>query len=218
MMPRLIRHAIRSLLDRHPHIELVAEGTAGIDVTNLVEQYKPDILLLDLSMPQSHQPEESHIKFRAMPTIERLAKSYPQTQIILLTSHHIPALVSKARHTGIPGYLLKSDDLSMHLHSAIESVAKGGIYYSETISKHILSARSDDLVRGDLSDRQLEMILAIYRHPDASSVELAKQLGIKESTFKTHLQRAYKVLGVTNKTAAVVKCIQLGRIDTRRPV
>ena len=213
----LIRHAIRSLLNRHENIDLVGEGDSGDMVVRLVREHKPDILLLDLSMPEFGNAGMKS-KFNTLSIIDELTELYPDTKIILLTGHQIPSsdLLRTVRSSAVFGYLLKSDKLSMHLHSAIESVYGGGMYYSETISNDMLNSgrnesNQDDI---DLSDRQIEIIAAIYREPDLSSAELASKLDISESTFKTHLRRAYKSLGVTNKTAAVIKCMKLKLIDT----
>lgn len=206
----LIRHAIHSLIAEQPAIDLVAEGSTGDDVLRLVEKHVPDVLLLDLSMPQNAE-EPAEGRFRALPTIDRLNELYPHIKIIVLTSHYLSTLVRKAREKGISGYLLKDDDLSLHLPAAIQAVHKGSVYFSETITDRMFNGENR-AAGADLTRRQIAVINAIYRSPDASYASLATELEIKEPTFKSHLAKAFAALGVTNKTAAVLKCLELGLI------
>ncbi len=207
----LIRQAISSLIDPQPHIDLVGMGKTGDDVFILLEEHEPDVLLLDLSMPQNEDPDDE-TRFRALPTIDRLLETYPETRIIVLSSHRIPSLIQTAREKGIPGYLLKSDDLSVHLAAAIMTVAKGAIYFSESIGPQAVKTKNGRSQNVELSDRQIDVLNAIYSAPDASYARLASDLGIKETTLKSHLSRAFSALGVTNKTAAVLKGLELGII------
>jgi DNA-binding NarL/FixJ family response regulator len=112
----------------------------------------------------------------------------------------------------VNGYLLKGDDLSMSLPGAIETVSRGSIYFSETISQRLFY---DDAKRHEnvsLTDRQIEVLNAIYSSPDALYSRLAADLGITQPTFKRHLTKSFIALGVTNKTSAMIRCRELGLI------
>ena len=210
----LIRQAVRSLVDEREDMKLVGEGSTGEDAVALVEQHEPNVLLLDLSMPQSAAQEGQ--RFQALPTISRLAKRYPEIAIIILTQHYIPVLIKGALSRGVKGYLLKSDDLSLNLPSAIETVSKGGVYFSETISQKLFGSGNDRSEMVNLTERQIEMLNAIYSSPDAAYAEHARNLNITESTFKSHLTKAFKALGVTNVTAAMIRCMELGIVSTEK--
>ena len=209
----LIRQAIKSIVGTKENMELVAEGAVASDALKLTEQYQPDVLLLDLNMPRDEHDNAGH--FQALPTIARLRDQHPHTSIIILTQHYIPVIIRGAIQSGVSGYLLKSDDLSLNLSGAIETVAQGGAYFSETVSqklfKNEIYGRWEEV---NLTKRQIDMLIAIYNSPDASYAEHAKNLEIKVPTFKAHLSKAFKALGVANATSAIIRCIELGIINT----
>ncbi len=209
----LIRQAIKSLVSTRENMELVAEGAVGSDALKLTEQYQPDVLLLDLSMPQNEEDTEG--RFQALPTIARLMERHPDTSIIILTQHYVPVIIHGAIKRGVSGYLLKSDDLSLNLPGAIEAVAKGGVYFSETVGQQLFqNGAQDKKEKVNLTERQIDILTTIYNSPDASYTEHAKNLNIKVTTFKAHLTKAFKALGVTNITAAIIRCMELGIINT----
>jgi len=210
----LIRQGVRSLLEPREDMELVGEGSTGDDVLSLVEEFKPDILLLDLSMPQSGTDGASGEQFKALPTIARLTKTHPDTDIIVLTQYFVPVIIQGAIDLGVKGYLLKTDDLSLNLPSAVDTVSRGGVYFSETIGQELFGkSRTEREV--NLTARQIQILSTIAQNPDDSYVSHAMNLGITESTLKNHLTKAFRALGVTNNTAAIIRCIQLGIIPLK---
>lgn len=206
----LIREGIRNNISSHKNIELVGEGRSGDDVFPLVEKYRPDILLLDLSMPQHTSGEAK--QFQALPAISKLSEIYPETRIIILSQQYLPVIIEGAIERGVMGYILKSDDLSLNLPSAIQTVAKGGVYFSETISTELFARHHSPKADHSLTERQIEILTQIAMNPDLSYVEHATFFGISESTLKGHLTKAFKALGVKNVTAAIIKCMQIGII------
>ncbi len=211
----LIRKGIKSLVEEREYMELVAEGGVGDDVMPLVEQYQPNVLLLDLSMHQHQKEDDDGTRFQALPTISKLTKQHPQTDIIILTQHYVPVLIRGAINRGVKGYILKSDDLSLNLAGAIETVAIGSVYFSETISKQLFrNGEVGKAAKTNLTERQTQILNAIYNSPDVPYSILAKNLQITESTFKAHLTKAFKALGVTNVTAAMIRCMELEIIHT----
>jgi DNA-binding NarL/FixJ family response regulator len=206
----LISQAIRSLLAPHEEIEVVAQGSVGADVFTLVQQHRPNVLILDLSMPQSHDsPSE---RFRALPAIARLRKTHPDTAIIILSQHFVPVIIEGAIELGVQGYLLKGDNLSLDLPTAVMAVSRGGVSFSETVHRKLFSKPETPPNIG-LTPRHLEVLTAIAARPDLSYAEQAGQLGITESTLKNHLTRAFKALDVPNITAAIICCARIGLIS-----
>ena len=134
----LIHEAVQSLIDKHEDIELVGTGLDGDDVFHLVETHKPDILLLDLEMPQSRTGNTGQ-RFRALPTIAQLRKKYPQTAPIILSQHLLRPLINRAVEYGLRGYLLKSDGLSLEVPDAVRRVSQGGLAFSETIRQQVFA-------------------------------------------------------------------------------
>jgi DNA-binding NarL/FixJ family response regulator len=210
----LIRQGVRSLLTPREDMELVGEGSTGDDVLALVKELAPDVLLLDLSMPQSSAGGTSGEQFKSLPAIATLTKTHPKTAIIVLTQYFVPVIIQGAIDLGVRGYLLKSDDLSLNLPSAVIAVSRGGVYFSETISEELFGKpKTERSVH--LTARQIEILTTIAREPDHSYANHATNLGITESTLKNHLTKAFKALAVTNITAAIIRCMQLGIIPLK---
>lgn len=207
----LIRSAVRSLLEPKDHIDLVAEGSVGAHVSQLVEKHRPDVLILDMGMPMTEEPKAEE-RFFPLPTVARLNREYPATAVIFLTQYASPVLIKSAIELGVRGYLLKSDNLSLHLPEAVEVVYRGGVYFSRQISDLLFKTDHHSPPSALLSTRQLEIILAIAKAPDITYQQLAYELSITESTLKGHLNKAFKALEVTNITACIITCMQLGLI------
>lgn len=203
----LIRTAIRSLLESQENIQLVGEGSAGEHVLPLVETHQPDVLILDLAMPQSEN-DLSGERFPILQTVSQLSQEFPDTAVIFLTQYASHSMSQQAISRGVRGYLLKSDDLSMNLPGAIEAVHRGGVYFSKEISEMLFQPMHKPDASPILSERQKEIILAIAQTPDATYQKIAYALSITESTLKGHLNKAFKALDVTNITACIITCMQ----------
>jgi DNA-binding NarL/FixJ family response regulator len=207
----LIHEAIRSLMADHQNMELVAEGYVGDHVFSLVEEHRPNVLILDLMMPAHENSQQKDQTFSPVPALERLVEEYPDTAIIILSQFLHKTIAQSAIDHGVRGYLLKSDNLSLNLPVAIEQVNKGGVYFSLEFSQELFSAKGPPPNKL-LTVRQRETILAIAKNPDQSYSQIADGLGIAERTVKGHLNNAYRALEVSNITACIIRCMQLGLI------
>jgi DNA-binding NarL/FixJ family response regulator len=205
----LIREGIRSVLAAAQDIILVAEGVAGEQLEPLVASHHPDIVLLDLEMPQTIDSDDA--SFQALPAITHLRQHYPQTRVIILSQHATPALVEGAVTSEVGGYLLKDDELSLCLAEAIRTVHRGGLYLSGSVARRLRQAsRVDGEV---LTERQQQIFWAIVAAPDLSYAAHAQKLGISEHTFSNHLRQIFERMDVSNITAAIVKAIRLGIVS-----
>jgi two-component system response regulator DegU len=207
----LLREAIRGRLATSEQITVVGEGSVGEDILSLVEQLKPDVLILDLNMPQYRQGEFS-VRFQALPTISRLSKQYKDMAIIILTVVYQPGMIYGAIDCGVRGYILKSDDMALNIPAAVKQVDQGGFYFSESVEKELFNRGLQQNQPMNLSDRQLEALMLLATDINASYLRHAQTMGISESTFKKHLDEIYKTLGVNNSRAAVIKAMQWGII------
>lgn len=207
----LLREAIRGRLAANEQITVVGEGSVGEDVFPLVERLRPDVLLLDLNMPQYHEGDLA-VRFQALPTISRLAKQYEGIAIIILTVVYQPGMIHGAIDRGVRGYILKSDDMALNIPAAIKQVSQGGFYFSESIEKELFNKALQRDQPLNISDRQIEALMLLTTDINASYTHHAQAMGISESTFKKHLDEIYKALGVNNSRAAVVKAMQWGII------
>ena len=129
----LIREAIRIRLERDSEITLVGEGTRGEQVLPLVEAHRPDVLLLDLLMPQ--YADEGKGDFPYLETITALVRLYPRTKIIILSQEDRPEVVAEMIRIGIQGYLMKGDASSLQLAEAVKKVNAGESVFSSAIVK-----------------------------------------------------------------------------------
>jgi two-component system, NarL family, response regulator DegU len=211
----LIREAVRSLLSARSDIEIVGEGDVGEDVVPLMETHEPDILLLDLNMPQKKVANNGS-KFHAPAVIKEIRRRWPDTGVIVLTMENVPALILQTINWGVAGYVLKGDDLSLQLITAIDMVSKGSVYFSESVSQTLVG-KKEDTQNVTLTPRQMEIMTLVYRNPDGSNLDYAQALGIKEGTVRSHLSSAYVTLGVTNVKAAILRCLELGFFENRTP-
>lgn len=205
----LIHEAIGSILAKRDDMELVGTGAIGDHVIPLVKKHNPDVLILDLNMPQSEHAGSKVERFAILPTIVHLLKRYPRTAIIILTQHMFPMVLQKAVELGVNGYILKSDDVSLNLATAIDTISQGGVYYSQTVLNE-LRKKQNGQPTISLTKRQVDVLSITRRYPNASYRENAQRLGIKESTFKTHLHGAFITLGAKNATAAILQSLELG--------
>jgi len=207
----LLREAIRGRLTASEQIAVVGEGSVGEDVFSLVEQLKPDVLILDLNMPQYRQGDLS-VRFQALPTISRLSKQYKGMAIIILTVVYQPGMIYGAIDRGVNGYILKSDDMALNIPAAVKQVYSGGFYFSESIEKELFNRVLQRDQPMNISDRRIEVLMHLATNINASYVQLAQAMGISESTFKKHLDEIYKTFEVNNSRAAVIKAMQWGII------
>ncbi len=203
----LIREAIHSLLASRNDMQLVGEGWVGEHVFQLVEKHRPDVLILDVGMPDS-ETSQADERFSALPTVEKLNSAYPDTAVIFLTQYAYQSLSQGAMALGVRGYLLKSDNLSLKLPGAIEAVHRGGAYFSKEVSQLLFQSSKGLNSKPVLSNRQKEIVLAIAQNPDASYQQIANELSITESTVKGHLNKVFKALEVANITACILACMQ----------
>jgi DNA-binding NarL/FixJ family response regulator len=208
----LIHEAIRSLLSAQDDIEIVGQGHTGEDLFPLMEVHQPDVLLLDLHMPQSNKNGNVEM-FAPIPAFTTLRQEYEETAVIILSQHHNLAMIQAAVENGVKGYLLKGDNLSLKLAGAIDAASKGGVYFSQEISQQLFNPLETTNQAVTLTDRQRECIQVIAQNPDLPYQQLAQQLGITEHTFKWHLTNAFKQLCVTNITACIIRCMQLKLIS-----
>jgi len=205
----LIHEAIRSLLSNYDHIDHVGEGYVGDDVIPLVNRHRPNVIILDLIMPQS---EDNERRFTPLQVLAEIRQQFQEVSVIILSQYLHQGIAQVAIEHGVRGYLLKSDNLSLNLPAAIEQVNKGGVYFSTAFSQEMFS-RKDPLQDNLLTERQKEVILAVAKAPDLSYAQIAADLNLETRTVKGHLSNAYKVLGVTNITACIIRCLQLGIIS-----
>lgn len=209
----VITHGIEQILSEYPNINVVGRGCVGDDIYPLLREHNPNVLILDLNMPQCHDGEEG--QFKALPTIAQVIKQYPDLAIIILTNYYVPTIIQGALELGVKGYFLKSDHMETALPPAILKISKGGVAFSDTVERNLFGNILQNKSLPKLTKRHVEVLSLLALNGDASNAELANDLGIAEDTIKHHLTKIFSALGVTNRTSAIIRAAQTGIISIR---
>lgn len=215
----LVRQGIRSLLADKPDIKIVGEGSAGEHLPVLVQEHRPDVILLDIGMPQKEATAlDDHLDntFRVLPAIARLRNQHPAIQIVIVSQYESQAIIEGALDLGVRGYLLKDDALSLQLAEAIRTVSWGGLYFSPEIEKRLTRGGPRDSKDAVLTARQKEILQALANNPSLSHQQIAERLGISEHTLNNHLRKIYEQLEATNKLEALLNAMRMELISIER--
>ncbi|MFI6386654.1 response regulator [Nonomuraea sp. NPDC050540] len=191
----VVRDGLRGMFDGLPDITVVAAAADGREALALARSTEPDVVLMDLRMPN----------LDGVGAIRRLHAAHPATKVIVLTTYDTDGDVGRALAEGVAGYLLK-DTPREELHLAVRTAAAGGRVLSPAIAGHLMAGKSRQ--PKDPSPRELEVLRLIAK--GAGNKEVARTLLISETTVKTHLKHVFAKLGVETRAAAVVAAMERG--------
>lgn len=206
----IVREGLRLILEKAGKakgIELVSDAASGTEALQLIEETRPDIVLMDLRMPGMDGIE----------AIGRIRSAWPRIAVIILTTYNEDDLMLRGLQAGASGYLLK--DVSREtLFQAIQVAARGEMLVQPHIMARILShATTSDApqtsqqtlpAHGLLTERERTVLAAVAR--GERNKEIAIQLSVTEHTIKAHLSSIYTKLEVDSRAAAVAKALELG--------
>lgn len=202
----LIRQGLRLILETEPDLELVGEASDGAEALRLCKKLKPDVVLMDLRMPNMD----------GLTAIEKLRVEQPEIAVVILTTFNEDKLMFRGLQAGARGYLLKDTDRST-LFDTIRAAARGETLLKPEIMARVLSQANAPGTRSDgpinLTDREFEVLVSIAR--GERSKEIAAHLGISERTVKAHLASIYDKLGVDSRAAAIAVAAQKGFLDNQ---
>lgn len=192
----MVRSGLSAFLYAYDDLELVGEASSGEKAIALCSKVKPDVILMDLVMPEMDGIEATHQVLEVSPT----------TKVIVLTSFAEDELVFPAIEAGAIGYLLKDVD-PQDLHHAIQAVHRGETQLHPDITKKLIdrvtaSQKGADTVPGDLTPRELEVLALIAQ--GQSNREIAATLTISEKTVKTHVGNILSKLHLSDRTQAAI--------------
>jgi DNA-binding NarL/FixJ family response regulator len=206
----LVRAGFRMILDAEPEMEVVGEASDGREAIDQVRALRPDVVLMDIRMPELDGLEASR---RIL--ADGVAGDEPP-RILMLTTFDLDEYVYEALRAGASGFLLK-DTPPEQLVSAIHVIAAGDALLSPSITRRVIS----EFVKGsgpkpqaqfprleDLTARELEVLGLIAR--GLSNAEIAKELFVSETTVKTHVARILMKLGLRDRVQAVVLAYEAG--------
>lgn len=195
----LIREGLKQLLEFDGSIEVVAEASNGIECLEKLNSFQPDVLLLDINMPDKNGIEVLR---------EMKAENSP-VKVLILTVHNELEYLMNAVDIGVDGYILKDSELA-ELKRAISAVIDGENY----IQPSLIPALNNQLVNRDiekdkinlLTNRELEVLAQVAN--GMFNKEIATNLNISERTVKNHISNIFKKIDVSDRTQAAVFAIK----------
>ena len=198
----VVRTGLHGILASQPDFEVVGEASTGREAVDLVQALRPDVVLMDLRMPEMDGVE----------AISRIVAEQPEARVLVLTTYDGDADIVRAVGAGATGYLLK-DTPREELCRAIRAAARG-----ESVLAPVVAARLMGRVRepqGEaLSGREAEVLKLVAG--GTSNKEIGQQLHISEATVKPHLSHIFGKLGVDDRTAAVTAALERGILQLER--
>lgn len=201
----LFRGGIKLLLQRQTGFEVIGEAGGGLEGIKAARRLNPDVILLDL-----HMPEMSGLE-----TIPLLREEVPQARIIMLTVSEDAEDLLQALQAGACGYLLKNIDTDFLLQSIARAAAGESVMSPQMASKlaRVVRApvRSASAAASQLSPREREIIGKLVH--GSSNKEIARQLGLAESTVKIHVQGILRKLQLSSRVQAAVYAVEHGLVD-----
>ena len=205
----LVRAGIRALLEKLPGVEVVAEAGDGRGVLNLIKLHRPDVVLMDITMPG----------LSGLEVAERIIKELPKIKIIMLSMHHNEEYVWRALKAGASGYLLKKS-ATAELATALQRVTRGEIYLSKEISDGLprdfaldgIANRKSPLEQ--LSGRQREILQLIAEGQNTKGI--ADLLKVSPKTIEYHRIKLMDCLNVHDVAGLVRFALRVGLIPPEK--
>lgn len=200
---RLFSEAVRSLLATEDDIETIGIVTSGKDAISYIEEKQPDVILLDI-----HLPEVDGIK-----TVIHIKDKYPSTKVIFLTSFAENDLVISGMIAGADGFLLKDIDAS-NLIQSIRNAYNGQVvisgYAARILAKTIVDFKYErsDILKKEMSNRNIELTkresdIALLMSDNLSNKEIAEKFDLTQGTIKNYISDLYSKIGVRTRREAV---------------
>jgi DNA-binding NarL/FixJ family response regulator len=195
----MIRDGLKNLIIQYPEYTVIGEATCGVEALSLFRSLKPDLLILDISMPDINGMEVSR----------QILDEFPQANIIVLSMYDGEDYISRCLEIGVKGYVVKNESGS-ELDYAIKSVLKGNNYFSrqaqnvifKKYSQHVGKRKQrEEVIK--LTQREMEIVKLISE--GYTSQQMADKLFISPRTVETHRANLMKKVGVRNAIELVKK-------------
>ena len=194
----VVREGLAGMLRGQPDFEVVGVAGNGHEAVSLHKELAPDVILMDLRMPELDGVE----------AIQAIKSDNPSTYILVLTTYDSDADIIRAIEAGATGYLLK-DTPREELFRAIRTASSGESVLAPTVATRLMN-RMRAPAEENLSAREIEVLELVAT--GNSNKEVGKALHISTATVKTHLIHIYNKLGVDDRTSAVTTALEKGII------
>ena len=208
----LARASLQNMLLDEPDIEVVGEAANGREALSLCSRLRPDLVLMDVRMPEMD----------GLAATREIKRRHPQISVVMLTMHENPDYLLEALKAGAAGYVLKDAPQEVVVE-AVRQVRDGESpldtklaarllrrMAAESVGKRALAVRGDPHVES-LTPRELEVLELMKL--GLTNRQIAEQLVISLGTAKNHVEHIIAKLGVSDRTQAVVKCLKLGILE-----
>lgn len=195
----MIREGLKQLLEFDGSIEVVGEASNGVECLEKLSECKPEVLLLDINMPDKNGIE----------VLEQMKAEDSEVKVLILTVHNEMDYLMKAVDIGVDGYILK-DSESSELKKAIRTVRDGESYIQPSmipaLNNQLLNRDTDKDKISMLTNRELEVLVQVAN--GMFNKEIATNLNISERTVKNHISNIFKKIDVSDRTQAAVFAIK----------
>lgn len=197
----VVRLGLKSLLERHPQFEIVAEAGTAREALKHVEQYSPDVVVMDIRLPGGS----------GIDACEKITESYPDTQVIMLTSYAEDEMLFSAIRAGAAGYVLKQiggDDLVR----ALEAVSRGEALLDPAVTQRIFqevrrAAKEEEASAfADLTQQEKHVLILVSE--GKTNREIAKELFLGEGTVRNYVSSILSKLNVSNRAEAAAYAVE----------
>jgi DNA-binding NarL/FixJ family response regulator len=203
----IVRRGAREYLTGEPDMQVVGEARNGAEALRLVDELRPDVLIVDIQMPEISGVEVT----------TRVKQRHPECQVLVLTAFDNDPYIFALLKAGANGYLLKTADPD-DLVRAVRVVHEGQSWLGPEVAKRVLSGLAGGRLvdtgaeaQATLSDREMDVLRLMTR--GLPNVAIAEKLIVSERTVHGHLANILRKLEATNRTEAVLKAMKLGLVN-----
>jgi two-component system, NarL family, response regulator NreC len=199
----VLREGLKTLITAQPDMAVVGEAGEGEAALQQLELWRPDVVIMDISMPGVN----------GIQATEQIKRAYPEVKVLVLSVHDDTSYLRQMLTVGASGYILKHTAADA-LIQAIRTVAAGGLYLEPSLAEHVVGryvrrpTATTELLGAELSEREREVVQRVVQ--GYSNKDIATQLSLSVKTVETYRARALEKLGLTSRAALVRYALERG--------
>jgi DNA-binding NarL/FixJ family response regulator len=209
---QLVRAGFRLILESEPDVQVVGEAGNGAEAVALTKELDPDVVLMDIQMPEMNGLEAT----RQIAALGRTDTS----RVLVLTTFEVDEYVYEALRAGASGFLLKRTPAA-DLIAGIRVVAAGEALLAPSVTRRLIdrfahgpaTRQTDARALEEITEREREVLALVAR--GLSNAEIAEQLVLSEGTVKTHVKRIFMKLDLRDRTQAVILAYDIGLVEPK---